>query len=108
ESSQVGAVLELGCVPRPPGVEEFKWLTTFPSFGFLLACEATKVQALLRHFQNEGIAAASVGHFDGTRQVRVKQGAASAVVWDLTKSPLTGFMALSTRGKEPDQYEEAS
>lgn len=102
ESSLVGAELDLAALPTPTGVEEFKWLTTFPSFGFLLACEVTAVGDLLRHFQQAGIAAARVGHFDDTRRVCVKRGHTSAVVWDLAMNPLTGFSGSEQR------YEEAS
>lgn len=102
ESSLVGAVIDLDAVPTPSGVEEFKWLTTFPSFGFLLACEQPKLPSLLRHFHHAGIAASAVGQFNDTRQVSIKRGHESAVVWDLASNPLTGF------GGTPRHYEEAS
>lgn len=102
ESSAVGAVLDLDAVPKPPHVTELKWLTTFPSFGFVLACEAGKVAHALQHFRQAGLAAAVVGQFDATRQVNIKRGAERALVWDLARTPLTGFGALRPH------YEEAS
>ncbi len=102
ESSAVGAMIDLDAVPAPPNVEEFKWLTTFPSFGFILACERATVPALLQHFQQAGVSAAAIGHFDDTRQVCITRSHASAAVWDLALTPLTGF------GGAQRQYEEAS
>lgn len=102
ESSSVGAVLDLEAVPKPANVMELKWLTTFPSFGFVLACETGKVAHTLQHFRQAGLSAAVVGQFDVSRQVNIKRGAASALVWDLERNPLTGFGALR------QQYEEAS
>ncbi|HEY8946788.1 MAG TPA: sll0787 family AIR synthase-like protein, partial [Polyangiaceae bacterium] len=37
ETSGVGAYLELESVPAPPDVEPTRWLTAFPSFGYVLA-----------------------------------------------------------------------
>jgi uncharacterized protein len=102
ESSRVGALLELDAIPKPSNVDEFKWLTTFPSFGFILACEPQEGPSLLRHFEQAGITAAVVGYFDRSRQVRIGRNDETAVVWDLEATPLTGFSGLS------QVYEEAS
>ena len=33
ECSQAGAVIDVGAIPRPPGVPLLRWLQTFPSYG---------------------------------------------------------------------------
>jgi uncharacterized protein len=91
ETSHVGAVLELNQVPRPAEVDLFKWMTSFPSFGFLLACRPEKVDAMIAAFHREGIAAAEVGHFIAEPRVYLVQGHEREAFWDFGHEPLTGM-----------------
>ncbi len=91
EGAGLGAVLDLERLPLPHGVDLRRWLLTFPSFGYLLTTPPDKVSALQRHFQVAGIAAATVGHLDTGRQVRLALAGHEALLWDVAETSLTGF-----------------
>ncbi len=42
ECSRVGATIDVTRVPKPDGVPLDRWLTTFPSYGYLLAVKASE------------------------------------------------------------------
>ncbi len=91
EASGVGATLELDALPRPGDAALAQWLTTFPSFGFLLAVEPAEVTAVHAACAAAGVASATVGRFDDTRRVELALGGERATFWDFAREPLTGF-----------------
>ncbi|MGB3672130.1 MAG: sll0787 family AIR synthase-like protein [Phormidesmis sp.] len=95
EASGCGAVLDLSRVPRPkPAVWKnigwHKWLTSFPSFGFLLSVPPENVEAVAALFTAEGLACEAVGEVLSGSEVFVQQAEQTQLLWDLTQ-PLTGF-----------------
>ncbi|QJD80144.1 sll0787 family AIR synthase-like protein [Spirosoma rhododendri] len=60
-TSGVGATLNLDALPIPPGVSLLKWLTSFPSYGYLLSVPDQYLQPTLDLFASNGITAATVG-----------------------------------------------
>ncbi|WP_230970838.1 sll0787 family AIR synthase-like protein [Nitrogeniibacter aestuarii] len=101
ECSGVGLQLDLDAVPQPHGVPLARWLRSFPSFGYLLACRPEQVSDLVAHFATRDITAAGIGHFDASRRLQVRTNAAGvaeqATFWDLTQSPLMGVEAPAHR-----------
>jgi AIR synthase-related protein len=91
EASGVGARLDIGDLPIPPGVDAARWLRTFPSFGFLLAVPSHEARAVLELFRARGIACAPSGVFDDTRRVRLRDASDEALLWDLGARGFTGF-----------------
>jgi AIR synthase-related protein len=87
ECSRAGGVLDLGAIPRPPGVPLLRWLQTFPSYGFVLALRPQRVAAVLERFAQRGIAAAAVGSVQAGTQLRLRLGADEALLWDHAASP---------------------
>ncbi len=61
-TSGVGAVLEVDAIPIPAGVAVEKWLTSFPSFGYLLTAKPAAVDAIRSTFAQHDIHAAVIGH----------------------------------------------
>jgi selenophosphate synthetase-related protein len=86
-----GAVLDLDRLPRPESVALAPWVLAFPSFGFVLAAPADRVDAAIEAFTRRGLACAACGAFDDSRVLRISSAGATAVVWDLAKEPLTGL-----------------
>jgi selenophosphate synthetase-related protein len=86
-----GAVLDLDRLPRPESVALEPWVLAFPSFGFVLAAPADRVDAAIEAFTRRGLACAACGAFDDSRVLRISSAGATAVVWDLAKEPLTGL-----------------
>lgn len=101
ECSGVGARLELSAVPRPTGVDLVRWLRSFPSFGYLLACPAESVAPLLAQFHERGLDAAEIGELNTSQRLEVTlnspAGSERGVFWDLNSERLMG---IDTRAKE--------
>jgi uncharacterized protein len=91
ETSGVGAVLDLENVPAPAEVEPLRWLTAFPSFGYLLAVDEAVVTQVCARFDAIGIASAAVGAITRARRLQLRHGLQEAVYIDLAERPLTGF-----------------
>ncbi|SEH36109.1 hypothetical protein SAMN02799636_01893 [Methylobacterium sp. 275MFSha3.1] len=91
ECSGVGGVIDLDAIPRLDHVPLARWLTAFPSFGYLVSVRPDRTAAVTARFAERGIAAARIGGLDAGRAVRVRDGTgAEAVVWDFATGPLIG------------------
>lgn len=91
ECSGVGGTIALDAIPRPDDVPLARWLTAFPSFGYLVSVRPDRTPAVTARFAERGIAAAPIGHLDASRVARVRDRAgAEAVVWDFAAGPLIG------------------
>jgi AIR synthase-related protein len=97
ETSGVGAVLDLSAVPSPLDVDPERWLTAFPSYGYVLAVEPAQVAEVCARFDAVGVTAAPIGEVNSSRRLELRSHAADdaerAVYLDLDGSPLTGFGA---------------
>jgi AIR synthase-related protein len=91
EASGCGARLELGRIPAPSEVDPMRWLTAFPSFGFLLAVEPSAVSSVRARFDEVGVACAAVGEITGSRVLELSQRDERQIYWDLKTTPFTGF-----------------
>jgi uncharacterized protein len=90
ETSHVGARLDIGALPAPPGVEAFRWLNAFPSFGFVLSVEPSAVPEVCARFVTAGVACAAVGEVTAEPRLELVYGSERASYWDMAE-PLTGF-----------------
>jgi uncharacterized protein len=92
ECSTLGAVIDVTAVPRPRAAPLARWLSSFPSYGFLLAVPGANVGAVCDRFHERGIAAADIGLCDASGVVRLAEGGdTSAMFWDLRQEPLLGI-----------------
>ena len=85
ESSGVGAVIDLASVPRPAGVPLLRWLTSFPSFGFVLSVRPDRLDAVHACFAARDIACATIGEVDNTRSLVLRQAGEIALLWNLNE-----------------------
>jgi AIR synthase-related protein len=93
EGSGVGAVLEVEALPRPPQVSYARWMSTFPSFGFLLATAPEWADEVEARCAARGIVSARVGTFQARPTVELSLAGERAPFWDLTREALTGMGA---------------
>lgn len=91
ESAQLGADIQLDAIPKPAAVEWFEWLTTFPSFGYLLTADAQQVASILDLFQQRDIAAAAIGTLNSSGLCQVHHQKNSATFWNIHSTPLTAM-----------------
>jgi AIR synthase-related protein len=90
ECSRAGAVIDVDAIPRPDGVPLLRWLTAFPSYGFLLSVSDAALDQVLDRFTARGIACASIGRVTAGGAVTLRRGADTALLWDLDQEPLIG------------------
>ena len=90
ECSQVGAVIDVGTIPRPAGVPLLRWLQSFPSYGFVLSVRPGQAAQVSARFTERGIACAVVGEVTARPQLWLadaQAGADPALLWDLDQGP---------------------
>ncbi|MEM7795568.1 MAG: sll0787 family AIR synthase-like protein [Cyanobacteria bacterium P01_C01_bin.118] len=90
EASGVGVVLDLDLVPHPKDVPWQKWLTSFPSFGFLLSVLPENLGQVQELFQPYGLTCKAIGKVTTGSQVIFQQEGEQVLFWD-SSHPLTGF-----------------
>jgi AIR synthase-related protein len=91
ECSGVGGVIDVRAVPRPHNVPDVMWLlSTFPSYGFLLAAPEHNVPQIRARFAARGIAGAVIGRCDDTGVARLTDGIHEATLWDFGDTALIG------------------
>jgi selenophosphate synthetase-related protein len=86
-----GATVDLAALPAPPDVPLARWCNCFPCFGFLLTCPPDRTEKCVQAFTDRGLDAARVGVVDATGQIVLRAGDRSAVVADLSRTPVTGL-----------------
>jgi hypothetical protein len=74
QTSAVGAVLDLAELPMPPGVPLAKWLTSFPSYGYLLTADAGQVKPIRNCFTRQGISCQVIGEITAGRDILIRHG----------------------------------
>jgi uncharacterized protein len=95
ETSGVGARLRLENVPAPSEVDPLRWLTAFPSYGYVLTAAPEDVPQICARFDAVGVACAQIGVVDESRRLVLESGDEAALYLDLRERPLTGFGASS-------------
>ncbi len=90
EASSCGALLALNSVPRPDGVAWTRWLTSFPSYGFLLSVPVENVSAVKELFSTDEVVCQTIGEIQAGSEVTLQLEEEQALFWDLARS-LTGF-----------------
>jgi hypothetical protein len=87
ECSRVGARIDLEHIPKPADVPLARWVTAFPSFGYLLSVREEQVDAVQAQFDSRSLACAVIGTVDATSEVVLRQHDEAAVLWDFDREP---------------------
>lgn len=90
ECSGLGATIDVDAIPKPDGAPLLRWLTAFPSFGFLLSVPDAALAEVITRFAARDIACAAIGRTDASRVVRLKRGDATETLWDFKREALIG------------------
>ena len=90
ECSGAGAVIDVDAIPHPPGVPMLRWLTSFPSYGFVLSVRPARVDAVRERFAARDLACAVIGEVDHSRVLSLRQGGARELLWDLNRDAFIG------------------
>ncbi|WP_250453019.1 sll0787 family AIR synthase-like protein [Caballeronia sp. ATUFL_M2_KS44] len=87
ECSNAGARIDLDALPCPANVDIERWLTAFPSFGFVLSVREEHVGEVLARFASREISGAVIGEVNASREVVVTRGGEAALLWNLREEP---------------------
>jgi AIR synthase-related protein len=91
EASAVGAVIDVPAIPAPSSAAAERWLlSTFPSYGFVLAVPDHSVTTVCSRFRARDIACAVIGHCDDSRVVRLRAGNEQRAIWNFHEDTLVG------------------
>ena len=91
ETSNCGAILDLDQIPKPQDISLERWLTSFPSYGFLLSVRPENVEAVQAMFQVQDLVCAAIGKVQADQQIILRSQDQSVLFWDFTQQPLTGL-----------------
>jgi AIR synthase-related protein len=95
ECSGVGASIDLDRIPKPALAPLERWLTSFPSYGYLLAVDPACVAEVERRFAARGIACGAIGTCEEEGTLHVARGDERERFWDLRQTPFTGAPAYA-------------
>lgn len=109
ECSGAGATLRLDRLPVPEGAPgwhdpsadaaawRLRWLSAFPSYGYVLAVRPEAMARVMARFAERGIACADAGFCEPGRCLRVQWGQDAQTLWDLAAEPFIGAAPASTQ-----------
>lgn len=93
ECSGVGARIDVDAIPHPDGVDFERWLSAFPSYGFLLSVRSENVDEVLARFAQRGLACAMIGNVDASREAVLTWQGDSALLWSFRDRAFIGASA---------------
>lgn len=96
ECSGVGGHLALNALPRPAGVPLVRWLSTFPSYGFVLAVPEAHRDAVTGLFRQRDLAIADVGRVHPGHRLTLSLEEEAGLFWDLDRHSFIGAPAAPT------------
>ncbi|MDB5850593.1 MAG: hypothetical protein JWP29_4345 [Rhodoferax sp.] len=86
ECSKVGAHIDIDAVPRPAEVQGatalLRWLTAFPSYGFILSVRPGNTAQVLDRFRARDLACAVVGEVTESPELWLAHQGAQALLWN--------------------------
>ncbi|MEL7803438.1 sll0787 family AIR synthase-like protein [Sulfitobacter pontiacus] len=78
----------------PPDDDLRRWMTAFPSYGFLLTAKPEKAAAVLSRFHARDIGAAVIGNVEGGSALSLTDGSTQHVIWDHEVAPYLGLAPI--------------
>lgn len=95
EASSCGGTLFPHSLPCPGNTTLERWLTAFPSYGFVLTAEPQNADEIIARFAAREIACRVVGHVEHGSGVNLAQGDGRVRLWDFA-DPLIGCGSRAT------------
>ncbi|MHC1686164.1 MAG: methanogenesis marker 2 protein [Methanothrix sp.] len=91
ETSGVGAVVDMEAIPIPGNLDLTSWLKMYPGMGFVVTAKPDNAEKVLAIFQKRGLTAAVIGQVTAERQLVIRSGKETAVLFDFEKECVTGI-----------------
>jgi uncharacterized protein len=87
ECSKLGARIDMNAIPRASTTDLERWLSAFPSFGFVLSVRPQHVDAVIERFTSRALACAVIGEVDASQEVVLSCNTEKALLWNLREEP---------------------
>jgi len=88
ESSQIGARVDLGSIPKPADVNLEDWLTTYPGIGFIIS--TNRPQECMQLLRSHKLAAATIGEIAAGKEIWLSYNGQHALFLDLKRESIFG------------------
>ena len=87
ECSKVGATINMDSMPIPANVPLLRWLTAFPSYGFLLSVRPENEASVSARFHERNLVCVSIGDVQESSLITLRQkNEDDEVLWDFAQS----------------------
>jgi AIR synthase-related protein len=87
ECSKVGASIDMSSIPIPQEVPVLRWLTAFPSYGFLLSVRPEHTDEVCARFHARNLACVAIGDIHAGSSITLARGDETALLWDFEDTP---------------------
>jgi putative methanogenesis marker protein 2 len=91
ETSHMGAIIDIGRVPKPPDFPIIDWLKAFLSYGFILCADREKTEAITTAFKSENITACVIGEITDEQQLVISMAGEQGLLFDFEKEAIAGI-----------------
>jgi uncharacterized protein len=91
EFAKLGADVDLARLPMPADTDVEKWLISFPTYAFWLACADQTVDACVEVFTSVGLTCAAVGTVRHDTRLMLQLGDSEREVLDFSHEHITGL-----------------
>jgi hypothetical protein len=81
-------------------VDLLQWLKSYQGFGYVVTCDPASSQRVIDMYASVGITALVIGRITEEKQLVVRHGHESAVMFDFDRDIITGCKPTSTVGWE--------
>lgn len=90
ECSGKGAVVDIGRIPIPEGVDLIQWILAYQGCGFVFACSPENSGKVIEYFEKVGCAGAVVGKINSTRKLVLNMNGEMGVLFNFEEDIITG------------------
>lgn len=91
ETSEKGAVIDLGVLPIPDGIDMTEWVLMYPGYGFVLSCQKDRSSEISEVFLERNIEASVIGEVTEGSKVTLKQSGEEETLFDFQIDSITGI-----------------
>jgi uncharacterized protein len=91
ETSGVGAVVDMDAIPVPKNLDMAAWLKMYPGMGFVVTTKPENAEKVVSIFQKRGMTAAVIGQVTAEKQLVIRSGKETAVLFDFENECVTGI-----------------
>lgn len=100
EVSGVGAIVDLGKIPRPKNLELEQWLKMYPGMGFIVTARPENSAEVMEVFKAHGLTSEKIGKIVRSSRLEVIHNGERATVFDFKMHKITGLKPLRGCGSK--------